>query len=147
MDGINFKVIGKLLDHVDTEHLPKVERAAIAGAANQLVHNIREALTNQYNKVTEQNPKYNDRMIDAVRFGYIIGAATTVHAYGTRDTGSGTYRTRFLAGTKPRYQKKPKKYLGKIATNNWFERGTEQGEDKAAAIMEEIFSKYIENYY
>ena len=147
MDVINFKVRGKILDNVDLETLPKVERYAIVSAAKEIVANIKTALESKYPNVKNQNPNYSDRMIDAIRFGKIYGSQTKVHAYGTTETGSGTFRTRFLAGTKPRYQKKPKKYLGKIVSNNWFDKGANQAEDRAAAIMEEIFSKYIENYY
>lgn len=146
-EGLNFRVSGRLLDEaVNTAHLAKVERAAIVVAANTLVHGIKESLTNKYKRVNEQNPKYKDRMIDAVRFGRIFGSMTVVHAYGTSETGSGTYRTRFLAGTKPRKHKKTGRYLGRIPTDNWFGRGVDHSEDKAAASMEDIFSRYIENY-
>lgn len=147
MDGLKFKVIGKIFDGVDVDVLTKVERYAIVTAAHEFVDNIKKALESKYPKVTEQNPKYNDKMIDAIRFGKIYGGETTVHGYGTTEKGSGTYRTRFLAGTKPRWQKKPKKYLGRIVDDNWFDKGAGEAEDRAAQKMEEIFSKYIENYY
>lgn len=146
-DGLNFKVVGRIFDDVDFNVLPKVERYAIVTAAKEFVTNIKSALEAKYPKVNDQNPKYKDKMIDAIRFGRIYGAATTVHAYGTTETGSGTYRTRFLAGTKDRKHKKTKRFIGKIPVSNWFDQGLSKAENRAALMMDEIFSKYIENYY
>lgn len=146
-DGLNFRVSGKILPETDINQLNKVERYAIVQGAHVLVSNIQKRLESVYPKVNDQNPKYRDRMIDAIRFGKIRGGSTTVHAYGISEKGSGTYRTRFLAGTKERQHKKTKKRIGAIPVSNWFDQGVSTGEDRAASIMENIFDKYIENYY
>lgn len=68
------------------------------------------------------NPKYNDRLIDAIRQSAVTGANTkvTVSILGSNEHGSGQFRLRFFeGGTKERVQKtykgKPLKKKRKLA--------------------------------
>lgn len=102
----------------------------------QVIQNLKSSLP----KAIKRNPKYNDRLVDAVKIrakndrdaetGVIYGV---IHTMGTRKKGSGTFRTRFFeGGTKERYQKtyngrplKKKRYLGKLEPKYFFRQGQE----------------------
>jgi len=148
MEGISVKVRGNIIDFDNAiKALPKVERYAIWRAADTVISNIKDTLSRKYPSVNNSNNKYNDRMIDAIRMSKIAAGKTKVHAYGSRETGSGTYRTRFLAGTKFRYQKNPRRFLGRIPESNWFESGVSSAREAAISQMEQVLDKYIDRMF
>lgn len=125
-------------------------RKALVMGAKELQKQTKTNLTQSV--VNRNNPHwykgnlvtYSDKMEDAVRLGrydkggYVGDQSIKVHIMGTRNTGSGTYRARFIEkGTKERYAKtarnrnhelirlkKPKR-LGRIS-GRWFFKNAQQ---------------------
>lgn len=85
-----------------------------------------ETLKQKLPKSTEQNPKYKDTLIDAIHLNIAKSKKngepeSSVHVLGSRETGSGTFRTRFFeGGTVERLRKTTKTSLGKIKPLNFF---------------------------
>ena len=146
MSDLNVRISGKILDEDMISSLPKVEKLAVVRGANVFVTNIKSRLLSMFPAASQQNSRYSDTVLDAIRFSKIRSAATTVHALGSPAPGSGTFRARFLAGTQERVSKKTKRRYGRIPKSNWFGEGASSAEDQAANIMLAIFDKYIENY-
>lgn len=153
MDGINLKITGTLTDTIDNlrNELPRGEKRALYRAAYFLRDKIKQSLVSSIPKATQANPKYNDTLVDAVRFTRVDGASLNVHAMGSRAKGSGTFRTRFFEnGTKDRYQKtrngvklKKKKSVGHITASHFFQSAVDANRSAVTQIIEDVISEYI----
>ena len=154
MEGINLKITGTFKGQIDRikEILPRAERRALYTAAVFLRDKIKQSLISAVPKATMSNSKYNDTLADAVRFTRIDGMSLKVHALGTRQSGSGTFRARFFeSGTKERYQKtfngvklNKKRRLGKINATNFFSSAVESNRSAVLQIIENEILKYID---
>ena len=137
-------------------------RKALRTGAVTLKKQTQENLTSSLS--TRNNPQwykgksitFNDDIEDAVRIskinnGYGDGEEMSikVHIMGTRDSGSGTYRARFLEkGTKQRYAKtlkgkslKKPRYIGRIAPKWFFRNANAQVEPQLQRIYIEAIDK------
>lgn len=155
MDNITLKIEGDIIGKFEEaiKELPRVEKQALYTAATFLRDKGRESLISKLPKATQANPKYKDTLADAVRFTKVDGASLKVHALGTRETGSGTYRARFFEEqTKDRYQKtwkgiklKKKRYLGHVGPLHYFKSAMDANMNEAVSKMEDILGKHLEN--
>ena len=132
------EVFNKFMD-LTTSEMNKAVKKALRAGAKQLQAATKANATagmNNRNNTHWYDGKiifYNDKIEDAVMISKIEGSfgeelSQKVHVLGTKKTGSGTYRFRFLeGGTKERYArtkkgsklKKPR-YLGKISGKRFF---------------------------
>lgn len=157
IEGINFKISGSFIGPFEevAEQMPRIEKRALYKAAIFLRDCVRKSIISNVPKSTLRNPKYNDTLADAARFTKVDGASLTVHALGTRASGSGTYRTRFFEkGTKERYQKtfngiklKKKRRLGKIGATNFFSSAIEANRTQAQQIMADVIGQYVQEIF
>jgi hypothetical protein len=130
-------------------------QSALYRAANiiktQAISNLSSSLPASGN----HNPKYNDTLQDAIRFTHTEGDEIIVHTMGTRESGSGTYRTRFFElGSKAdqRYQKsfkgvplKKKRYVGKLPSLKFFSSAVASEASKAIQSMEQVIDGMVTN--
>lgn len=130
-----------------------IEGKALKRAAYVMRENIKKALISVLPKATEQNPKYNDRLVDGVVMTKPKNGMIYVHILGIRDSKSGTYRLRFFEGrTKDRYQKgtlKPKKDFKKKRFTGYldykfFNDGVSRGTSPANKMLFEELDKRIQ---
>ena len=100
------------------KEMRKATKTALRKGAQVLQRTTKKFLKQQLKKATHRNPKYNDRLIDAVRYTVDKkGNLAKVHIMGTDKKGSGTFRLRFFEkGTKVR------KKRGQIKPLRFFER-------------------------
>ena len=87
---------------------PRYFKRALTRGAIVLKDRTRQNLQSVLPASSNHNPKYNDTLQDAIRNSKVSIDHVTVHILGTRNSGSGTFRTRFFeGGTKSgtRYQK------------------------------------------
>lgn len=155
MDNVTLKIEGDIIGKFEEaiRELPQAEKRALYTAAVFLRDKGRESLISKLPKATQHNPKYNDTMADAVRFTRVDGASLKVHALGTREPGSGTYRARFFEEqTKDRYQKtwngvklKKKRFLGHVGPLHYFQSAMSANMNTAVSKMEEVLGNYLEN--
>jgi len=105
------------------KEMNKATRTALRKGAQVLQKTTKKFLKQQLKKATHRNPKYNDRLIDAVRYAVDKkGNLAKVHIMGTDKKGSGTFRLRFFEkGTKVRKHKNGKN-IGQIKPLRFFER-------------------------
>ena len=132
----------------------KAEDAVLKAGGNYLKREIRKEALSTIKNASKQNPDYIDKLIDAVRRTkpYKDEAALSVHIWGTRKTGSGTFRLRFFESSKDRYQTKidgkplkKKRKLGNLSKfNGFFEKGFNKANPNIGSVMEEGLRKYIE---
>lgn len=157
IDGISFKIKGSFIGAFEeiSERMPRVEKYALYKAAAYLRDAVRKSIISNVPKSTIRNPKYNDTLADAARFTRVDGASLTVHALGTRQKGSGTFRTRFFeTNTRERYQKtfrgvklKKKRRLGHITGTNFFSSAIEANRTAAEQIMADVITKYVQEAF
>ncbi len=155
MDNFTLKIEGDIIGKFEeaVKRLPGAEKRALYTAAKFLRDKGRESLISKLPKAAQKNPKYNDTMADAVRFTKVDGATLKVHALGTRETGSGTYRARFFEEqTRDRYQKryagvrlKRKRYLGHVGGLYYFKSAMDSNINEATRMMQDVMSEYLEN--
>jgi hypothetical protein len=155
MDAITLKIEGDIIGKFDEalRELPEAEKHALYSAAAFLRDKGRESLISKLPKATQQNPKYKDTIADAVRFTKVDGATLKVHALGTQESGSGTYRARFFEEqTKDRYQKtwngvklKKKRFLGHVGPLHFFKPTMESNMGEAQNRMLRVMEKFLEN--
>lgn len=132
--------------------MSRAENSALRKGASVIKKNVKSALRSTGLKVNNSNPRYNDRLIDAVRSSKPQDGAIKIHIMGTNSTGSGTYRLRFFESSKVRYQKtyngKPLKKLRKLGDlskfNGFFERGVNTSQSELTSSMDAQLTKYIE---
>jgi len=96
------------------KEMRKATKTALRKGAQVLSKNTKKQLRQKLRAASKRNPKYNDRLIDAVRYSVDRkGNLAKVHIMGTQKKGSGTFRLRFFErGTKIRTHKSGKK-IGK----------------------------------
>ena len=153
MDGISLKVSGTLLGPLEKmkEELPRAEKRALYRAAYALRDKLRQSLVSSIPKAATHNAKYNDTLVDAIRFTKVDGASLNINAMGSRKKGSGTYRTRFFENnTKDRYQKtyrgiklKKKRFLGHITGTHFFSSTVESNQNYIVDIMRNVIAEYV----
>lgn len=108
------QMFNRFMDLTSKEMQKTVKKALYAGAKElqkQTQSNLSASLVKRDNIHWYDGKKvtYNDKAEDAVRIGRWNGGSvdeqsTSVHIMGSRNSGSGTYRVRFLEkGTKVRY--------------------------------------------
>lgn len=130
---------------------PKYFKAALYSGASVLKEQTKENLSSALPASTHHNPKYSDTLMDAVRNSKTEGDVITVHILGTRNSTSGTYRTRFFEkGTKKRYQKtyrgvklKKKRYLGQLKPLNFFSSAIASSEAAVVAAMQKVMDNFM----
>ena len=97
----NADEVYKAFLELNTKEMKKALKTGITKAANSLRQATRKSLKTALPQSNVKSPKYNDKMTDAVRRSKIEESkqheiSAKVHIMGTRNTGSGTYRTRFF---------------------------------------------------
>lgn len=104
------------------KEMNKATRTALRKGAQVLARKTKRELRRVLKRASSRNPKYNDRLIDGVRYSVDKkGNLAKVHIMGTDKKGSGTFRLRFFEkGTKVRHHKKNNKSIGKIRAYNFF---------------------------
>lgn len=104
------------------KEMRKATKTALRKGAQVLSKNTKKQLRQKLRAASNRNSKYNDRLIDAVRYSVDKkGNLAKVHIMGTQKKGSGTFRLRFFEkGTKIRTHKSGKK-IGKISALGFFE--------------------------
>jgi hypothetical protein len=155
MEGVTLNIEGDLIGKFEEaiERMPGAEKRALYTAAVFLRDKAKESLISKLPKATQHNPKYKDTIADAVRFTKVDGASLKIHALGSGETGSGTYRARFFEEqTKDRYQKtyngvklKKKRYLGHVGPLHFFKPTMETNMPEAINMMQDIMEEYLEN--
>ena len=133
------------------ENGPKFFKAALYAGAAVLKKTTKNNLSSALPAATHHNPRYSDTLMDAVRNSKTEGDVITVHILGTRQSTSGTYRTRFFEkGTKRRYQKsyrgiklKKKRYLGKLEPLNFFSSAISSSQGDIAQAMTNVMDNFM----
>lgn len=148
------KVFESFCSLTQKEMTSAVKKALRSGAntlKKQTRQNLSSSLKTRNNKHWYDGKQifYNDEIEDAVRIGKMRNGygdgediSVKVHIMGTRNTGSGTYRARFLEkGTKERYARKYKgkpltkpRKLGRIAPKWFFRAANAQVEPQLQRI-------------
>lgn len=155
MNNSGVKIVGDLnksidyLEYFGKEYFQKALRAGASVLKKQTRYNLSSALP----KSSEHNPRFSDTLLDAIRNSKTEGDVITVHILGTRQKGSGTYRTRFFeGGTKERYQKtyrgvplKKKRFLGRIKPLYFFSSAIVETENQIYEAMEPVINELITN--
>lgn len=80
-----------------------VKKRTLSKAAAKLKRDAKKSFKLKLPFAADKNPKYNDKMIDAVRSSKVEDKGLAelkvkVHVLGTRKKGSGTFRARFFEG-------------------------------------------------
>ena len=145
--------ISKSLNWVE-QNAPKFFKAALYSGAAVIKNQAKANLTSQLPAATNHNPKYSDTLVDAIRNTKTEGDEITIHTLGTRESTSGTYRTRFFEnGTKSgtRYQKtyrgvplKKKKYVGRLPALRFFNSAVTSSEGRAIAAMQKVIDNMMD---
>ena len=120
-----------------------------AGAA-ELKKETKKELLASVPAANQRNPKYSDRLIDAVR-SYVMKDETNpevyVHIMGTRKAKSGTFRTRFFEGGTKIRKIKSGKYAGREVSNiegkSFFERAISKTGSKVVSAADARLAEVI----
>lgn len=123
-----------------------IEKRAMRKGMNMVKSEGRKRFKRTLPKATSRNPKYSDRMIDAILGKVKVQDNQTtyfeVHNAGTRKKTSGTYRARFFErGTKERIKGH---YRGRIQDKYSYMRGLDQTLPKAMNKVSDQLDKEIE---
>lgn len=123
-----------------------IEKRAMRKGMNMVKSEGRKRFKRALPKAASRNPKYSDRMIDAILGKVKVQDNQTtyfeVHNAGTRNKTSGTYRARFFErGTKERIKGH---YRGKIQDKYSYMRGLDQILPKAMNKVSDQLDKEIE---
>lgn len=135
--------------------MEKAEKSALRKGANVMKKYVKRTVKSTGLEVTKKNPKYIDRLIDAVRVTKPRNGAIKVHILGSRKSGSGTYRLRFFESSTDRYAKtwkgkklKKKRYLGNLSKfNGFFMSGINSSKSETMEAMDKALEKYIEKAF
>lgn len=129
------------------------QRALYRGAG-VLKDKTRQNLQSLLPASSNHNPKYTDTLQDAIRNTHTEGDVITIHILGTRDSGSGTYRTRFFeGGTKEgtRYQKtrngkrlKKKKFVGRLGALGFFSSAVSSSGGEVMNAMQQAINEMMD---
>jgi hypothetical protein len=122
-----------------------IERRSMRKGMNIVKNEGRKRFKRSLPKATHKNPKYSDRLVDAITGKVYVGGTTTyfeVHNAGSRKSTSGTFRARFFEkGTKPRVKGH---YRGRIENKYSYMRGLDSVVPKAMQKVDEQMDKEIE---
>lgn len=145
---------------LNAKEIKKAERRALAAGMQAIKTQAKKNLRQVVNGANRQNPKYNDKLQDAVRNTKLYyegdNATMKVHAMGTRKKGSGTFRARFFeVGTRaPRKtDENGKKVRQKNADGTdkihmrarpFFEPAVQAKQEEAARKIDERFVKALD---
>lgn len=129
----------------------KAENAALRSGAGVMKKSIRDEIKSKKLKATGRNPKYIDRLIDAVKSSKPKNGEIKIHILGTRKPKSGTYRLRFFESPKIRYnltykgvKLKKKRKVGSLSKfNGFFASGISTSKSDVERKMDETLTKYI----
>ena len=155
MNNTEVKIVADTLSRSIDDVLKVMSRAessALRAGANVIKKQARANARATGVAMLARSPKYNDRLIDAIRSSRVKDGAVVVHTMGTSKAGSGTFRTRFFeGGTKERYQRtvngvplaSPRR-LGKIAATPFFEPAVQQSSNSIMQAMDEKLKATIE---
>lgn len=133
----------------------RTEKAVLRAGANVMKKSVKKELTNTGLDVYSKNPKYQDRLIDALRVTKPRDGEIKVHILGTRAKKSGTYRLRFFESAKKRYNLtkhgvplKKKRKVGSLSRfNGFFKRGIDSSSAEVQQKMDQTLQKYIEKIW
>jgi len=140
MANVEFKVdtseMQKMHKWFNDKDWEKIKKRALNKAAAHIKKDAKKLFKTKLPAATKKSPKYNDRLIDAIRSSKVeeTGLAELsikLHVMGTKKKGSGTFRARFFEGetkerTMPSYvdklgRKYPKsRSIGKIEALHFF---------------------------
>ena len=144
-----------VLENIDSpETINNIKRAVILAGSRSLLESIKQSVMSNVPKATVPNVKYKDVLLDAVLISKEKqDGSRIVHAYGLRDSKSGTYRLRFFnKDTKDRYQKtyngkklKKKRFLGHITGTDFFNKGYQTGKSQALESMKNAIKNILDN--
>lgn len=158
MSKTGFRITDYTL-HDSLENVLKVmeraEKSALKKGANVMKKSVKKAAKATGLNLTGKNPKYTDRLIDAIRSSKPQDGYIKVHILGTKKTGSGTYRLRFFESSKVRYQTKvngktlkKKRKLGSLSDyNGFFAQGINTSQSDTVKAMDIALEKYIEKAF
>lgn len=136
-----YEVIQEFKDFTLKE-MNKATKTALRKGAQVLANATKRKLRSSLRAATHRSTKYNDRLIDAIRYSVDRkGDEAKVHIMGTNKKGSGTFRLRFFEkGTKVRKHKKNGKNIGRISALNFFSsaRSSSQGKVNEAVTKQLI---------
>ena len=123
-----------------------IEKRAMRKGMNMVKSEGRKRFKRTLPKATSRNPKYSDRMIDAILGKVKVQDNQTtyfeVHNAGTRKKSSGTYRARFFEkGTKIRTKGH---YRGRIQDKYSYMRGLDSVLPKAMNKVSDSLDREIE---
>lgn len=141
----------------------KVILTSLRKGAKYIIQKTKKTFRSRLKKSTKPNPKYSDKLIDAVRrsstdFEKDEGKVY-VHILGTRKSTSGTFRARFFEqGTDDRYVKRyggkklsKKRFVGKIKPLWYFRDSVNQSKEEYKRIVSTEVNRMVnkinmENY-
>lgn len=148
------EISGNLNHSIDwlQENGKRYFQAALYAGASIIVKQAKSNLNSALPASTNRNPRFNDTLQDAIRFSHTEGDVITVHTLGTRQSGSGTYRTRFFEnGTRERYQKtyagiplKKKRYIGKLKPLGFFNSAVVSTQSLVMDEMQKVIDRMID---
>ena len=141
MANVEFKVdtseMQKMNRWFNDKDWEKIKKRTLNKAAAHLKKDAKKSFKSVLPAATKKNPKYNDRLIDAIRSSKVEETGLSeytvkVHVMGNRKKGSGTYSARFFEGgtkerTMPSYvdklgRKYPKsRSIGSIEALHYFQ--------------------------
>lgn len=104
------------------KEMNRATKTALRKGAQVLSTTTKQFLRRAVKGASRRNPKYNDRLVDGVRYSVDRkGNIAKVHIMGKQSKGSGTFRLRFFEkGTKVRRHKRTGKSVGAIKAYNFF---------------------------
>ena len=133
---------------------PRYFKRALTRGAIVLKDRTRQNLQSVLPASSNHNPKYNDTLQDAIRNSKVSIDQVTVHILGTRNSGSGTYRTRFFeGGTKSgtRYQKtingkrlKNKRFVGRLNALGFFSSAISSSGGEVINVMQQTINEMLD---
>lgn len=108
MSNIIFKTdtteVQGMIDYFKNNDWIRAESNALKKASNAVKRHNRKRMKELIPNATKRNPKYTDRLIDAIRSSKVKRKPNEllvkVHTMGTKNKTSGTYRARFFNNSK-----------------------------------------------
>jgi HK97 gp10 family phage protein len=150
MSDINFTWsdggLQKCLESLKGKEIRRIEKKAMRKGAAQISRQAKGNFKKSLPAATQSSPKYNDKLIDAIKstvFEENNEMYFKVHVMGTGKKGSGTFRARFFEkGTKDRNSDGHNR--GKIEPLNFFSNAVSQTSNKAYQAINQTFTQGVE---
>ena len=125
-------------------------KTILAAGSAELKKETKDELKRSLPAATERNPKYEDRLIDAVRSHVLkndLNPEAYVHVMGNRRKKSGTYRTRFFElGTRERTIKSGKyagRKVGHIERLGFFDKAITRSGSRVVSAADSRLAEVI----